>query len=410
MFGAVANDSAIESPESDRQLQHGHNGVVGNGRPDVTPAAMPAPPVGRASDLRGRAVQAFTPAAFRKLRCADIRFPLVIVSCREDDRRHGTSQSVDQDPIPASGMLFSTTTTEEHSMQLRKIGLMTPGDMGQAVAMQIQARGFSVLTALEGRSDRSRLLAREAGLEDAGTIARLVTECDAVLSVMNPGAALDFARKASEALRTTGRHTLFVDCNAISPRTMKEIAGLIETAGGRCLDGAIIGPPPRNGAAITLFVSGPDAETVLPLGGPHLRVKVVSPRLGDASALKMCSGALTKGTQTLWLEVLVTARRLGVHELLHEELCSGSRSAIYDWVLEELPAMPPKAYRWVPEMQEVAATLGAGITPKTFEGITEVCRFVSESALAGQTPEQARMERRSGIEVVQSLAQSASSF
>ena len=184
-------------------------------------------------------------------------------------------------------------------MQLRKIGLMTPGDMGQAVAMQIKARGFPVLTALEGRSERSRLLARAAGLEDVGTITQLVAECDVVLSVMNPGAALDFARKASEGLRETGARTLVVDCNAISPQTMKEIAGLIEGAGGRCLDGSIIGPPPRDGASITLFIAGPDAGAVLPIAGPHLRIKVVSPRLGDASALKMCSGALTKGTQTL---------------------------------------------------------------------------------------------------------------
>lgn len=73
---------------------------------------MPAPLVGRASDLRGRAVQAFTPAAFRKLRRADVRFPLVIVSCRTDDRRHGIRESVaSQDPIPASGLLFSTSGT-----------------------------------------------------------------------------------------------------------------------------------------------------------------------------------------------------------------------------------------------------------------------------------------------------------
>ena len=155
-------------------------------------------------------------------------------------------------------------------MKIEKVGLMTPGDMGQAVAMQIKARGFTVCTALDKRSERSRALAREAGLTDLGTIARLVAECDVVLSVMNPGAALDFAREAANALRASGRHTLIVDCNAIAPDTVHEIAGMVEQAGGRFLDGGIIGPPPRGKAKTNLYVSGPGAADLEPLGGPQL--------------------------------------------------------------------------------------------------------------------------------------------
>src|SRR5690349_17827817 len=100
-------------------------------------------------------------------------------------------------------------------MQISTIGLMTPGDMGQALAEQIQARGYRVCTALDRRSERSRRLAQEAGLVDLGTLAQLVTQCDVVLSVMNPGAALEFAAEAADALRACSRAPLFVDCNAI---------------------------------------------------------------------------------------------------------------------------------------------------------------------------------------------------
>ena len=62
-------------------------------------------------------------------------------------------------------------------------------------------------------------------------LTRLVAECDVVLSIMDPGAAVDFARVAADALRATGRHTLIVDCNAIAPDTVHEIADLIETSG-----------------------------------------------------------------------------------------------------------------------------------------------------------------------------------
>jgi 3-hydroxyisobutyrate dehydrogenase-like beta-hydroxyacid dehydrogenase len=289
-------------------------------------------------------------------------------------------------------------------MRIEKVGLMTPGDMGQAVAMQIKARGFSVATALDGRSARSRALAQEAGLSDVGSIARLVAECDVVLSVMNPGAALDFARAAAGALRAAGKRTLIVDCNAIAPDTVHEVARLIENSGGRFLDGGIIGPPPRRKARTNLYVSGPGADDLTALAGPQLAVHIVSDRIADASALKMCYGALNKGTQALWLEVLIAAQRLGVDRLLEDQL-RRSRADLLDWALSQFPILPPKAYRWVPEMLEISRTLeNAGITPKVFQGAADIYQFVAGTALGRETPE-SRDASRTGKDVVAALAQ-----
>ena len=290
-------------------------------------------------------------------------------------------------------------------VRFRKIGLMTPGDMGQGVAMQIQSHGFTVCTALDGRSERSRTLAREAGLTDLGSIERLAAECDVVLSIMDPGAALSFAQQAATVLRTSGCNTLIVDCNAVAPATVQEIAQVIGQAGGRCLDAGIVGPPPRGDASITLFVSGPGAADLVQIAGPQLRVTVMSERIGDASALKMCSGALTKGTQLLWLEVLIAAQRLGVQDFLDREVREGARAEVYRWVQDQLPIMPPKAYRWVPEMREVAKTLGVnGITPGVFKGMGEICEFVGATDLGKETPEQGRLQGRSSTEIVRTLA------
>lgn len=293
-------------------------------------------------------------------------------------------------------------------MQIEKVGLMTPGDMGQAVAMQIKAQGFTVCTALDQRSERSRALAREAGLTDVGTVARLVAECDVVLSVMNPGAALDFAREAADALRASGRQTLIVDCNAIAPDTVHEIAGVIQRAGGRFLDAGIIGPPPRGKAKTNLYVSGPGAADLDALAGPQLLVHVVSERIADASALKMCYGALNKGTQGLWLEVLIAAQHLGVDGLLDQQLRQSHQADLYNWALGQFPILPPKAYRWVPEMLEISKTLAtAGITPKVFQGAADIYRFVAGTALGKETPEN-RDKARGGEDVVRLLAQERS--
>ena len=306
--------------------------------------------------------------------------------------------------LPSAARTASEATGK---MKIENVGLMSPGDMGQAVAMQIKAKGLNVYTALEQRSERTRELAREAGITDVGTVARLVAECDVVLSIMNPGAAVDFAREASDALRASGRQTLIVDCNAIAPDTVREIAGLVEQAGGRFLDAGIIGPPPRGKAKTDLYVSGPGAADLEQLAGPQLVVHVIGEGVADASALKMCYGALNKGTQALWLEVLIAAERLGVAGILEQQL-QQSQADRYRWALSQFPILPPKAYRWVPEMLEISKTLGAaGITPKVFEGAADIYRFVAGTSLGKETPEN-RDKAREGKDVVRLLAQERS--
>ena len=131
---------------------------------------------------------------------------------------------------------------------------------------------------------------------------------------------------------------------------------------------------------------------------------VIGERIGDASALKMCFGALNKGTQALWLEVLIAAQRLGVASLLEQQLRQ-SRADLYDWAMAQFPAMPPKAYRWVPEMLEISKTLDtAGITPKVFQGAADIYSFVAATALGKETPEN-RDKTRSGSDVVRALAE-----
>jgi len=288
-------------------------------------------------------------------------------------------------------------------MKIKSVGLMSPGDMGQAVSVQLKAKGLNVYTGLEGRSERTRALAREAGLVDVGGVARLVEECDVVLSIMDPGAAVAFAQVVADALRATGRHTLIVDCNAIAPDTVHEIANLIEKAGGRFLDAGIIGPPPRGKAKTNLYASGPGAADLEQLAGPQLLVHVIGEGIADASALKMCYGALNKGTQALWLEVLIAAQRLGVAELLDQQLRQ-SQGERYGWVLGQFPILPPKAYRWVPEMLEISKTLGAtGMTPKMFQGAADVYRFIKGTSLGKETPETCD-KTRDGRDVVRLLA------
>ncbi len=288
-------------------------------------------------------------------------------------------------------------------MKIQTIGVMSPGDMGQAIAQQLKSSGFTVCTALDNRSARSRKLAGEAGLVDVGSVAKLTEQCDVILSVMNPGSALSFAAEVASALKQTKKSPLVVDCNAIAPATMQSIAAQITAAGGRCADGGIIGPPPRGAAKTTLYVSGPEAAELKQLANAQININVMSERIGDASAIKMCYAAMTKGVQALGVELLVAARRLGVDEALEAQF-KASRSDVYNWVIGALPVMPPKAYRWVPEMLEIAKTFeGAGMTPKILTGAADMYTFIADTAIGKETPEN-RDKSRTGKDVVNLLA------
>ena len=290
-------------------------------------------------------------------------------------------------------------------MKVERIGFMTPGDMGQGVAMQLRKKGFAVSTALDKRSERSRKMAAEAGLTDVGSIAKLVAESDLVMSVMNPGAALEFAREAAEAIKGQSHKPVFIDCNAVAPDTMREIEAAMKAAGARCLDGGLIGPPPRGSAKVHLYVSGAGAEDMAQIGNEQLLVHVMGERFGDASAIKMCYSAFNKGTQGLVLEALMAAQRLGVYDALEKQLL-GSRADMYNGLLGALPQLPPKAYRWVPEMHEIARTFeGVGMTPRIFQGQADMFELVAATALGRETPEN-RDKSRTGKDVVRQLADS----
>ena len=221
-------------------------------------------------------------------------------------------------------------------MKIENIGVMSPGDMGQAVALQLKQKGFNVCTALDKRSTRSKTLAQQAGLTDVGSIGKLIETCEVILSIMNPGAALDFASELAQALGVAQRKPLFVDCNAIAPGTLQAINAKITAAGGRCLDAGIIGPPPRGNAKIWLYVSGAEARELEQLATSQITVRVLSDRLGDASAIKMCYGAVNKGMIAMILEVLIAARRLGVDAALEAQL-KETHSDVYNRIIGALP-------------------------------------------------------------------------
>jgi L-threonate 2-dehydrogenase len=273
---------------------------------------------------------------------------------------------------------------------------MSPGDMGHAIGATLRhGGGLRVITCLAGRSPRTRALAAAAGIEDTGSDDALVREADVLLSVLVPAEALALAERLAPAIRATAqsredsRPLVYADLNAIAPQTARRIGEVVTGAGARFVDGGIIGGPPQPGASSPrIYLSGPDAPALAALGNHGLDVRCMGGDIGQASGLKMCYAALTKGLTALGTELLTAARALGLSDALRAELES-SQSGVLRQLERGVPGMPPKAYRWVGEMEEIAATFGAlGLTPRMLLGAADLYRFVAQTPLGRETPEE----------------------
>jgi 3-hydroxyisobutyrate dehydrogenase-like beta-hydroxyacid dehydrogenase len=230
------------------------------------------------------------------------------------------------------------------------------GEMGAGVAARLVERGARVLTSLAGRSDASAKRAKQAGVavtDDAG----LIAEADMFLSIVPPSVAGATAERFLPLIEKAAKKPVYIDCNAIAPQTLAEIAKVFAAKGLPFLDGSIIGAAPRaDGSSPRLYMSGPikgEADALKQLG---IDTRVLSTTLGDASTLKMSYAGITKGFQALGASMALGAGRNGAQASLVEEL-KASQPQLYGWLSRSLPSMYDKAYRWDGEMREIAKFL-----------------------------------------------------
>ena len=228
--------------------------------------------------------------------------------------------------------------------------------MGAAIGAVLRQRGIDVLWVSEGRSAATHARAAHAGLTDAGTAQELVRRSDVVVSVCPPHAASEVADEVREF------PGVFLEANAIAPATARRLAATVS----RFVDGGIVGGPPSSTSAPRLYVSGRETQRVVELfERTSLDVRVVSDRIGDASALKMVYAAWTKGTAALLLAIDEVARHEDVAAALHDEWRESLPELEARLAASERSAAA-KGWRWVTEMEEIAATFAAAGAPEGF--------------------------------------------
>jgi len=253
------------------------------------------------------------------------------------------------------------------------VGIVSPGAMGSALADALDTR---VVATLEGRSGRTRkLAARAPRLELLPSLEDVLRASDVVLSVAPPGEAEAIA----DAVRSADASLLFVDLNAVSPETVRRI--------GADVDGAISGPPPWRPDTTHIYLSGPRAAEVANLPWTRVELVVVGESIGTASAVKMCTASVYKGTTALLAHALLTARSEGVVEHVLDDL-RDSFPELVDGAGTAVARATTKSARYVPEMREIAETqAAAGLPRELFDGVAAAYEALSNRELASTAPE-----------------------
>ena len=288
-------------------------------------------------------------------------------------------------------------------MEFSTAAILSPGDMGHAVGQRLREHELDVITCLSGRSERTRALADMAGIRDVGTMEELVERADLVMSMTVSAAVPGLCREVADAIRATGSPTLFAECNAVSPQLVRELEPVITESGGQFVDVSIIGGPPRPGYSPHFYASGANSSEFAQLNDRGLTVLELDGGVGQASGIKMCYAAMTKGTSALYSQLLMAAELMGLTGPLLEEFQSGQQQVLRR-MESGLPSVPPKARRWVSEMEEIRDTFAQlGMTPNIFEGVADMYRLIGSTPLGEEFPE-TRDRDRSLSETIRQLA------
>jgi len=256
------------------------------------------------------------------------------------------------------------------------VAIVAAGAMGSGVAQRLTENGVTVLTSLSGRSAASEKRAKAAGMR-AVDDAQLM-QADLFLSIVPPGDSRALAERFAPLFAAANRKPVYVDCNAVSPPTMRGTAEVIAKTGAPFAGAAIIGPPPKPGSANTkIYVSGPAASDVMKLNEHGLIIRLLDGPLTAASALKMSYAGITKGFTALAAGMMLAATREGSAEALKAELAE-SQPAFTAWLDRQMPAMYGKAYRWVAELDEIGAFVGEEFAEHAM--LTAAARFYQRIA------------------------------
>jgi 3-hydroxyisobutyrate dehydrogenase-like beta-hydroxyacid dehydrogenase len=279
------------------------------------------------------------------------------------------------------------------------IGLIGYGEVGRILAEDLRPQGIAVsaydLKLGSETGSPLRQHAAEHGVTLFESHAGLAARADFIISAVTASQAVPVALACAPAIQ---RGAFFLDFNSASPGAKIRAAELINAAGGRYVEGAVMTSIPPYRIKVPLLLGGPEAAELMPLvNALGFAAKVASNKLGVASATKMCRSVMIKGLEAMVIESFTTARAYGVEDAVIASLQETFPGI--DWEKQGayfFQRVIEHGRRRSEEVREVAQTVReAGLEPWSASGTADRQAWVADLADAGLfgpkgTPEFAR--------------------
>jgi 3-hydroxyisobutyrate dehydrogenase-like beta-hydroxyacid dehydrogenase len=268
-----------------------------------------------------------------------------------------------------------------------QIGLVGYGEVGRILAEDLREQDIRVAAydIKLGNEQQAPLREHAArfGVALAGSHAELAGSADFVISAVTASQAVPVAQACAPAIR---QGAWFLDFNSASPGAKQRAAALIDAAGGRYVEGAVMTSVPPYRIKVPLLLGGRGARELAPLlVALGFEAKVASDELGVASAVKMCRSIMIKGLEAMVIESFTTARAYGVEDAVLASLAETfpginwekQGAYFFQRVIEH-------GRRRAEEVREVAETVReAGLTPWSAQGTAERQAWVADLADGG---------------------------
>jgi 3-hydroxyisobutyrate dehydrogenase-like beta-hydroxyacid dehydrogenase len=267
------------------------------------------------------------------------------------------------------------------------VALIGYGEVGRILAEDLRARGIAV-SAYDVELDREhgQPLREHAAQHDVvlgAAHAQAVRGADLVVSAVTASQAVAVAEACAPGLKPGA---YFLDFNSASPGAKCRAAALVDSAGGRYVEGAVMTSIPPYRIKVPLLLGGPNAVVLQPLLAElGFAPKVASEKLGVASATKMCRSVMIKGLEAMVIESFTTARAYGVEDAVLASLKETFPGI--DWEKQGayfFQRVIEHGRRRSEEVREVAETVREiGLEPWSAQGTAERQAWVADLADAG---------------------------
>lgn len=269
-----------------------------------------------------------------------------------------------------------------------RIGLIGYGEVGRIFSAGLKAGAawtgaWDLKFADPGLGQEALAHAADAGVSACDGVARLCAQADLLISAVTASNTLAVAEAVAQHVRPG---TWMLDLNSASPGTKQRAADLVGAAGGRYVEAGVMTSVPPYGIRVPMLIGGPHAAGLQPLlARLGMDSRVVSERLGVASATKMCRSVMIKGLEALVIESYSTARHYGVEDTMIDTLQETLPGI--DWTKQGayfFCRVAQHGRRRAEEMREVARTVReAGFEPGLSVAIAEKHDWMADQARAG---------------------------